>query len=62
MWGMIARITTVQGMRDAMISILRQSAASLPGCLTYIVAKDLTGENTLWVTEIWEASRVTTHP
>ncbi len=40
MWGMIARITTAPGKRDEMISILRGSAANMPGCLSRVVAKD----------------------
>jgi quinol monooxygenase YgiN len=54
MWGMIARITTLQGARDEMISILRESAGEMPGCLSYVVAKDLTDENMLWVNEVWD--------
>ncbi len=54
MWGMIAKITTLQGKREEMISILRESAAGMPGCHNYIVAKDLVDENVLWVNEIWD--------
>lgn len=55
MWGMIAKITTVPGMRDEMISILQQSAADMPGCLSYIVAMDLAEEDALWITEAWDS-------
>jgi quinol monooxygenase YgiN len=55
MWGMIAKITTVQGARDLMVSILQRSTAGLPGCLTYVVGKDMAEENVLWVTEAWES-------
>lgn len=55
MWGMIAKITTAPGKRDEMISILESSAAALPGCLSYIVAKDQAGDDILWVTEAWES-------
>jgi quinol monooxygenase YgiN len=53
-WGMIARITTLHGKRDQMISILSESTASLPGCLSYIVAKDLSDEDVLWINEVWD--------
>ena len=54
MWGMIAKIKTVDGKRDEMIAILKESAAGMPGCLSYVVAKDAADPNTLWVTEVWD--------
>ena len=54
MWGMIAKITLLPGKRDEMLQILEESAADMPGCLSYIVAKDTTDGNTVWVTEVWD--------
>ena len=53
MWGMIAKITASTGKREEMIRVLSESAANMPGCLSYIVAKDAADENVLWVTEAW---------
>ena len=55
MWGMIAKITTAPGKREEMIAILEESAAGMPGCLSYVVAKDAGNDDTLWVTEVWES-------
>jgi quinol monooxygenase YgiN len=55
MWGLIAKITVLPGRRDEMIGILKESAADMPGCLSYIVAKDATDQNTVWVTEVWDS-------
>jgi len=55
MWGMIAKITVVPGKGDEMLAILKESAADMPGCLSYVVAKDATDENTIWVTEVWDS-------
>ena len=55
MWGMIAKITLLPGRRDEMIEILKESATDMPGCLSYIVAKDAADENTIWVTEVWDS-------
>jgi quinol monooxygenase YgiN len=55
MWGLIAKITLVPGRRDEMIGILKDSAADMPGCLSYVVAKDAADENTIWVTEVWDS-------
>lgn len=55
MWGLIAKITLLPGKRDEMIEILKESAADMPGCLSYVVAKDAADENTIWVTEVWDS-------
>ena len=55
MWGMIAKITLLPGRRDEMVEVLKQSAAGMPGCLSYVVAKDAADENTIWVTEVWDS-------
>jgi quinol monooxygenase YgiN len=54
MWGMIAKITLLPGKLDEMLQILEESAADMQGCLSYVVAKDVTDENTIWVTEVWD--------
>lgn len=56
MYGLIAKLTVVPGKRDEMITILKESAAELPGCFSYVVAKDSADENVIWVTEVWESS------
>ena len=55
MWGMIAKITVLPGRRDEMTRILKESAADMQGCLSYVVAKDAADENTIWVTEVWDS-------
>jgi len=54
MWGLIAKITLFPGKRDEMIGILKESAADMPGCLSYVVAQDSANENAIWVTEVWD--------
>jgi quinol monooxygenase YgiN len=55
MWGMIGKMTVLPGKRDEMIAILKGSAANMPGCLSYVVAKDAGDENVMWVTEVWDS-------
>ena len=55
MYGLIVKLTTASGRRDEMIRILTESAADMPGCLSYIVAKDSADENAIWVTEVWDS-------
>ncbi len=55
MWGLMAKLTVLPGRRNEMIGILEESAADMPGCLSYIVAKDSADENAIWVTEVWDS-------
>ena len=55
MYGLIGKMMAVPGQRDALISILLENAATMPGCLSYIVAKDATDANAVWVTEVWDS-------
>ena len=56
MFGLIVKMTIVPGKRDEMIRVLKESAADMPGCFSYVVAKDAAEENILWVTEVWDSS------
>jgi len=54
MYGLIVKLMVAPGKGDQLVDILRQSAVAMPGCLSYVVAKDSSDENTLWVTEVWD--------
>lgn len=54
MYGLIAKMTAVAGQRDALIAVLLESTSAMPGCLSYIIAKDPADDTTLWVTEVWD--------
>jgi len=56
MYGLIVKLTTAPGKREEMIGILKESAAEMPGCLSYVVAKDSADENTIWVTEVCDCA------
>jgi quinol monooxygenase YgiN len=55
MYGLIGQMTAVPGQRDALISILIEGVAGMPGCLSYVVAKDPADENVIWITEVWDS-------
>jgi|SRR5215813_3117129 len=55
MYGLIGKIKTVSGQREALINILLNGVSGMPGCLSYIVARDLTDQDAIWVTEVWES-------
>ncbi len=56
MYGLIVKLAVVPGKREEMIGILKESAVDMPGCLSYVVAKDSADENILWVTEVWDSA------
>jgi quinol monooxygenase YgiN len=56
MYGLVIKLTAVPGKRDEMIAVLKESAAKMPGCLSYVLAKDSADENVVWVTEVWESA------
>jgi len=55
MYGLIGKMTTVSGQRDALIAILLEGTDKMPGCLSYVVAKDPADENAIWITEVWDS-------
>jgi quinol monooxygenase YgiN len=54
MYGLIGKITATPGQRDALVAILVEGTAKMPGCLSYIVSLDTTDPDGLWVTEVWD--------
>ena len=55
MYGLIGKITTVPGQRDAFAAILLEGTGAMPGCRSYVVARDPADDNALWVTEVWDS-------
>lgn len=57
MYGMLGRMKALPGKRDALLALLLEGSAAMPGCLSYIVAKDLADPDAIWVTEAWESKQ-----
>ncbi len=55
MYGLIAKLTLYPGKREEVIALLADSSANMPGCFSYILARDAGDGNILWVTEVWES-------
>jgi quinol monooxygenase YgiN len=55
MYGMIAKMTAVAERRNELIALLGAGTRNMPGCLSYIISRDLHEENTIWVTEAWDS-------
>lgn len=55
MYGLIGKMLATPGKREALIEILLEGQADMPGCLSYIVARDAEDDDAIWVTEVWES-------
>ena len=55
MYGLIGKIDAVDGRRDELAAVLLEGLRDMAGCLSYVVAKDPTDPNGLWVTEVWDS-------
>jgi len=55
MYGLIVKLATVAGKREDMIRVLQDSAVNMPGCFSYVIAKDSANEDVIWVTEVWDS-------
>ena len=54
MYGLIGKMITAPGQRDAVVAILIENTGGMPGCRSYIIATDPTDENAIWITEVWD--------
>ena len=54
MYGLIGKMTAAAGRREDLIAILIDGTANMPGCLSYIIAKDPGEADAIWITEAWD--------
>ena len=55
MYGLIGSMIAVEGKRDELVRFLLEGVSGMPGCLSYIVAKDPKDANGIWITEVWDS-------
>ena len=56
MYGIIAKLVSAPNRREDLMAILTKSTTGLPGCLSYVIAKDLADANIIWITEVWDSA------
>lgn len=54
MYGLIGKMLAQPGRRDELITLLLAGTGSMPGCLSYVVARDAADPNAIWITEVWD--------
>jgi quinol monooxygenase YgiN len=57
MYGFIGKLIAVTGQRDALVSVLVDGSAGIPGCLSCVVAHDPDDADGVWITEVWESAQ-----
>ena len=55
MYGLLGRMKAGPGQRDALIALLLEGTGEMPGCRSYIVARDNEDVDAIWVTEVWDS-------
>ena len=55
MYGLIGKMRAQPGQRDALVAILLEGTAGMPGCLSYVIAQDKLDPDALWITEAWDS-------
>jgi reactive intermediate/imine deaminase len=56
MYGLIGKMVATPGNRDALAAIILGGTDAMPGCLSYVVAKDPREGDALWITEVWDSA------
>jgi quinol monooxygenase YgiN len=54
MFGLIGKMRAVAGERDALIALLLEGTDAMPGCISYVVARDPADPDAIWITEVWD--------
>lgn len=56
MYGLIGSFRAHPGQREALVALMTASVGNMPGCRSYVVARDRSDENKIWVTEVWDSA------
>lgn len=56
MYGLIGKMRTQPGQRDALTAILLAGTGAMPGCLSYVIAHDPADADVIWITEAWDSA------
>ena len=57
MYGLIGKMLAAPGKRDALLEILLENVGTMPGCLSYIIARDPDSDDGIWITEAWDSKQ-----
>jgi quinol monooxygenase YgiN len=55
MYGLIGRMIAAPGKREELLTTMLEGNAAMPGCTSYVIARDPKSEDGLWITEVWDS-------
>lgn len=55
MYGLIGKFRAKPGCRDALIAAMLDDDTFIPGCLSFVVARDPADADVVWITEVWDS-------
>lgn len=55
LYGVIGQMKVAEGKRDEVVEVLLSGTRNMPGNLAYLIAKDNSDPNSIWITEVWES-------
>lgn len=55
MYGLIGRMLAESGKREELLAIMLEGNAAMPGCISYVIARDPKSEDGIWITEVWDS-------
>ncbi len=56
MYGLIGRMLAAEGKREDLIAIMVEGNDAMPGCRSYVIARDPASEDGIWITEVWDSA------
>ncbi|MBS3847817.1 MULTISPECIES: putative quinol monooxygenase [Devosia] len=60
MYGLMGRMLAAPGEREALLAIMLEGHAPMPGCRSYVIARDPKSEDGIWITEVWDSKQAHT--
>ena len=54
-YGVTGRMIARPGQRERLIDILAKATRSMPGNRSYVVARDRSDANAIWISEVWDS-------
>lgn len=55
MFGLMGKMRAQPGKRDELLDILLDSTDAMPGCLSYVIARDPSDADAIWISEVWDS-------
>jgi Uncharacterized conserved protein len=55
MYGLIGRMLAAPGKREELLAVMLNGNTPMPGCRSYVIARDPGSDDGIWITEVWDS-------